>query len=248
MSLSRNQRSQSATKSEGPTKWESTWKRTLIIALLSSLVAASCALPTEDEPRDLSAEDYEEIVFGETTTTVTTPLVVVDPTNVELYFVGADGQLRIVKRPIPDPRIPQILDELEIQPTEAELEQFPDLTSRVIPAFEAKNLGRLDRDEQPSLLTIEVSPLLQETATQAPRQAREAVSQIVCTITNLTFTNNPIPINRVAFIDVDETPLSITDDEGAAIESPFRVSDFNDCQTAEDGFEDEPEDTTTSEP
>ncbi len=207
----------------------------------AAIIAVSCALPVDEGPQDLSADDYDEIVFGETTTT-TSPSVA-DPTNVELYFVGADGQLRILNRAIPEARIPQILDELEIQPSEAELEVFPDLISRVIPSFEAKNLGRLEED-QPSLLTVEVSPLLQETATEAPRQAREAVSQIVCTITNLTFINNPIRITTVAFVDAEEIPLRLTDDEGTAIESPFRVSDFNDCQTAEEPVVPESEDET----
>ncbi len=227
------------------------WLRPLATLLVAAMISG-CALPLDAEPNGLNADGaYDEIVLGETTTTVESALQVVDPTNLGLYFVGADGQLRILQRGVDVPQIPQILDQLEVPPTEEELEQFPDLTTRVIQAFEAKNLGRLNKEDQLGLLTIEVAPLLQATATETPRQAREAVSQIVCTITALRFIDNPIPITSVAFVDVDQNPLSITDSEGAAIESPFQNSDFNDCETAEDiaaeDQADEAEGTSTTE-
>lgn len=221
------------------------WQILALAAL--ALVPVACALPVDDEPRDLSLAEHAELIGGETTTTTTNQLVL-DTTNVVLYFVGADGQLRTVRRAVAEPNVKQILDELENQPTEVELEEFPDLISRLNPAFEAKTLGRLDRENEPGLLTIEVSPLLQEVASNDSRQAREAVTQMVCTITNLTFIDNPIPISSVAIIDTAGNPLSITDDEASAVDSPFSNSDFNDCEVADDGVGDVEVDASNEEP
>ncbi len=203
----------------------------------AAFLVAACGIPV-GEPEALSTEGREDLLFGTSTTTTTSPVDEVDGDLVtqSLYFISSDDKLEVVERAyLENPEINDVLQELEEAPRPEDQEAFAefDLTLRsVVPVgLDATLLELTEEDEARGVRVLRVSPEgeLREELLANPPRARLIVSQLVCTFFGL------VSVDTIGVVIEDDTGrLQPTDLDSQPIEGPVVREDFGDCRTGTD--------------
>lgn len=185
-------------------------------ALLAGLVMiSSCGLAGQDGAEIIAAEDVDYELLGTTTSTTSTTVVERPIFAVSFYWhTASDNSLRQVVRgrdTRPDPGL--TLLELVAGPTAADLEQNPELQSR------------LDESMEPELLGPDTDGAAQ---IRIQRSAEEALTtdqaaEFVCTATQFE------GINAITIVDAEDNPFSLSGLGAVPIVGPARPADFGDC-------------------
>ncbi len=185
--------------------------------VLGSLLALSaCRIPMDDEARPLDVEVVEFDLL-ETTTSITTPEIVVLPRFVlRLYWhTASDNRLVIAEKGRETaPSAQEALTELAIGPLEADLQLNPDLQTLLDATMEPLLSGPDDN----GIHRIQIN----RPATEALGTAQ--VAELVCTVTQFA------SIEQVEVVDPGGELFSLSGAGAVAITGPARASDFGDCE------------------
>lgn len=193
------------------------------------LLLSSCGLPTQDEAEVLSGEEYDDLVFGTTTSipeeTTTTQSIPEDEAPIQLYFVGEADMLERVPRQL-NMTATDILGLIAEGPLEEEIEQFPDLQTFVTVDLQLVAMQTAE-DKADSLIAVQVSADadLPDTINNREDEGRRIVRQIVCTLVGLD------RIDKVKLIDSSGEQIGILDADSQRIEGPAQAVHFDDCKT-----------------
>jgi len=227
--------------------------RRLIGSILAIAVAiTSCSLPVGGEVNALDSEEYSDIVFGVSTTSTTTPPAE-EATALRLFYVVGEGGLGDVVRPLATATIPEVLVALQQSPTEDEIadyaDEFEGPLRTALPAGLNPSLRSWETASTLATILVDDEGELRTMPDEAPAQAESVFSQIVCTLTGLTFKSGA-EITEVEFYDslgqipiVDANRTRIPDDRAGP-------ADFRDCETVRqrrDAAAEQSESTTTTE-
>lgn len=205
--------------------------RSALLVLL--LVVGACGLPGQDEAEVIAAEDVDYELLGTTTSTTSTTVVDQPIFAVSFYWhTASDNSLRQIVRgrdTAPDPAA--TLLELVAGPTAADLEENPDLQTRLDESMQPELLGPDDNGN----VQIRIQRLAEEALT-TPQAA-----EFVCTVTQFG------RISAVTIVDAEDTPFSLSGLGAVPIVGPARPSDFGDCvEEPFPGETAESEETTTT--
>jgi hypothetical protein len=207
--------------------------RVLAISVLMGLLLGSCGLPRQDQAEVIAAENVDYELLGTTTSTTSTTIVDQPTFEVSFYWhTASDNSLRQVIRgrdTAPDP-VATLL-ELVAGPTAADLEENPDLQTRLDESMQPELLGPDDN----GAVLIRIQRSAEEALTT------DQAAEFVCTVAQFD------RINTVTIVDAEDTPFSLSGLGAVPIVGSARPSDFGDC--VEDplpGETDEAEETTTT--
>lgn len=207
--------------------------RITAIVPLMILLISSCGLPSQDRAEVIAAENVDYELLGTTTSTTSTTVVAQPIFAVSFYWhTASDNSLRQVTRgrdTRPDP-VATLL-ELVAGPTAADLEQNPDLQTRLDESMQPELLGPDDN----GAVRIRIQRSAEEALTT------DQAAEFVCTAVQFE------RINTVTIVDADDTPFSLSGLGAVPIVGPARPSDFGDCvEDPVPGEVDESEDSTTT--
>lgn len=215
----------------------------LLCALL--LVAGACGLQEEEQAELIEEVQYD--LLG--TTTSTTSTTVVDTPIFPVFFfwhTAGDNRLRQITRTLAErPSAAQVLTELVDGPLAEDLEQNPDLQSRLDPSMEPQ-ISQVDGGTYQIQITWPAEDGL----------TTEQAAEFVCTATQFA------EIDAITIVNNDEEPFTFTLSGAGAvpIPGPARTTDFGECieelltvdpeldpeNTEEDAEDPEAQSTTTS--
>jgi hypothetical protein len=205
-----------------------------VLLAIIAVFSTSCGLDGQTGAEVIAADDVDYELLGTTTSTTSTTLVETPIFAVSFFWhTAGDNSLRQVVRgrdSQPDPAM--TLLELVAGPTAADLEQNPDLQTRLDESMEPELLGP-DDDGQ---ARIRIQRSAEESLTT------DQAAEFVCTATQFQ------AISAITIVDADDTPFSLSGLGAVPIVGAARPSDFGDC--VEDplpGETNEPEESTTTE-
>lgn len=203
----------------------------VLLAMLFGIVGTGCGLPVSGEVEYLENDEHLELLNGTTSTTV----LVAEPgeedsTPVRLFFIGPDGKLEFVVRPLPAESVNNdVLTALESGPIEAEIAEFETLQT-FIPAGLAAQFGTIDLERGSMPIIVDPEGGLRERLEGEPDEARLIISQLVCTVLSLNLGG----VQGVEIYDGGEDALPLSDNAAQPIIGPAKREDFGNCVTGTD--------------
>ena len=184
------------------------------IVLACILFLGSCGLDGEETARIIETDDVDYELLGTTTSTTSTtvndrPIFVVSL----FWHTTGESRLRSITRGKDSPPAPgATLLELVAGPTAAELEDNPELQSRLDPSMEPELFQQED-----GTYRIRIQQLADEALTT------DQAAEFVCTITQFA------EIEAVTIVASDDSPFSLSGLGAVPIIGAARPSDFGDC-------------------
>lgn len=175
---------------------------------------AACGLDGEESARIIESDDVDYDLLGTTTSTTSTTANNRPTFAVSLFWhTTGESRLRSITRAKDSPPAPgATLQELVIGPTAAELEDNPELQSRLDPSMEPELFQQED-----GAYRIRIQQLADEALTT------DQAAEFVCTITQFA------EIDAVTIVASDDSPFSLSGLGAVPIIGPARPSDFGDC-------------------
>lgn len=183
-----------------------------LVAFTSIALLSACGLRGEEQAQVIDDVQYELLVTTTSTTSTTAPALPTFQVNFYWHSAG-DNRLRVIERPREEPPTPgQTLLELVAGPTPEDIEENPDL------------LSRLDQSMQPELTQLEDNVYQIRIQWLAEDDLSiEQAAEFVCTATQFD------GIDAITIVNNEGFTFTLSGVGAVPIAGPARPADFADC-------------------